>query len=271
MIKIICDSTADIPADIISKFGISIVPINVIFGTETYRDGIDITAEQFYKRLVESKIHPTTSAQSPGYFSELFTRLSKETKEILVILFSSKISATYESAIQAKALVGDFFILGFRVYASLFWFIGVAIVLGYLLAQTRTGNWIQASGGNAGAARARGVNVARTKTGLFVLTAMVSAFAGIISSIRTSAANPNSGTGYELEIIAMVVIGGTALTGGRGTVIGTVIGVLILRVMRNGIVMVGVPGLAYNIFIGAIILAMVGLHASLERRRRAEA
>jgi DegV family protein with EDD domain len=107
MIKIICDSTADIPADIISKFGISVVPINVIFGTETYRDGIDITAEQFYKRLVESKIHPTTSAQSPGYFSELFTRLSKETKEILVILFSSKISATYESAIQAKALVGD--------------------------------------------------------------------------------------------------------------------------------------------------------------------
>jgi simple sugar transport system permease protein len=171
----------------------------------------------------------------------------------------------------ANILVGELNFGKFHVYASLFWFIGVAIVLGYLLAQTRTGNWIQASGGNAGAARARGVNVARTKTGLFVLTAMVSAFAGIISSIRTSAANPNSGTGYELEIIAMVVIGGTALTGGRGTVIGTVIGVLILRVMRNGIVMVGVPGLAYNIFIGAIILAMVGLHASLERRRRAEA
>jgi simple sugar transport system permease protein len=170
----------------------------------------------------------------------------------------------------ANILVGELNFGKFHVYASLFWFIGVAIVLGYLLTQTRRGNWIQASGGNASAARARGVNVARTKTGLFVLTAMVSAFAGIISSIRTSAANPNSGTGYELEIIAMVVIGGTALTGGRGTVIGTLIGVLILRVMRNGIVMVGVPGLAYNIFIGAIILAMVGLHASLERRRRAE-
>ena len=171
----------------------------------------------------------------------------------------------------ADILVGELNFGKFHVYASLFWFVGLAIVLGYVLTRTRTGNWIQASGGNASAARARGVNVARTKTGLFVLTAMVSAFAGIISSIRTSAANPNSGTGYELEIIAMVVIGGTALTGGRGTVIGTVIGVLILRVMRNGIVMVGVPGLAYNIFIGAIILAMVGLHATLERRRRAEA
>jgi simple sugar transport system permease protein len=70
-------------------------------------------------------------------------------------------------------------------------------------------------------------------------------------------------------VIAMVVIGGTALTGGRGTIIGTVLGVLILRVMRNGIVFVGVPGLAYNIFIGAIILGMMALHSGLERRHNA--
>jgi len=175
-----------------------------------------------------------------------------------------------EGSRLASILVGEIDFGQFHVYASLFWFIGLAIVLGYLLTQTKTGNWIQASGGNARAARARGVNVARTKTGLFMLTAMASAFAGIISSIRTTSANPNSGTGYELEIIAMVVIGGTALRGGRGTIIGTVLGVLILRLMRNGIVMVGVPGLAYNIFIGAIILVMVGLHASLERRDKAE-
>ncbi len=170
----------------------------------------------------------------------------------------------------ANFLVGEIHLGKLHVYASLFWFVGLAIVLGFVLTMTKMGNWIQASGGNASAARARGVNVGRTKTGLFVLTSMTSALAGIISSIRTTSANPNSGTGYELEIIAMVVIGGTALSGGRGTIIGTVIGVLILRLMRNGIVMVGVPGLAYNIFIGAIILAMVGLHATLERRRSAE-
>jgi DegV family protein with EDD domain len=107
MVKVVCDSTADIPADVVSRLGISVVPLNVIFGTETYRDGIDITAQQFYKRLVESKIHPTTSAQSPGYFSEMFTSLSKETDEILAIVLSSKLSATYESAVQAKALVGN--------------------------------------------------------------------------------------------------------------------------------------------------------------------
>lgn len=168
----------------------------------------------------------------------------------------------------AELLVGDIFIGPFRLYMSLFWFVLVAFVLGYVLTQTKAGNWIQASGGNAAAARARGVNVNKTKIALFMLSSMMAAFAGIISSIRTSAANPNSGTGYELEVIAMVVIGGTALTGGRGTIIGTVLGVLILRVMRNGIVLIGVPGLAYNIFIGAIILGMMALHSWLERRHQ---
>ena len=169
----------------------------------------------------------------------------------------------------ADVLVGEFYVGSFRVYASIFWFVAAAVILGYVLTQSKFGNWILATGGNAIAARARGVNVNAVKVVLFVLTAVMSAFAGIISSIRTSAANPNSGTGYELEVIAMVVIGGTALTGGRGTIVGTVLGILILRVMRNGIVLIGVPGLAYNIFIGAIILGMMALHSWLERRHQA--
>jgi simple sugar transport system permease protein len=169
----------------------------------------------------------------------------------------------------AQLLVGDFTVFGFRLYMSLFWFIAAALILHYVLTQTQAGNWILASGGNPGAARARGVHVRRTKVMLFMLSSMMAALAGVISSIRTSAANPNSGTGYELEVIAMVVIGGTALGGGRGTIIGTVLGIFILRVMRNGIVLIGVPGLAYNIFIGAIILGMMALHSGLERRHRA--
>jgi simple sugar transport system permease protein len=168
----------------------------------------------------------------------------------------------------ASFLAGEFFIGPFRVYISLFWFIAAVLILGYVLSQTKFGNWIQASGGNPGAARARGVNVNATKVALFMLCAGLSALAGVISSIRTSAANPNSGTSYELEVIAMVVIGGTALSGGRGTIIGTVLGVFILRCMRNGIVLIGVPGLAYNIFIGAIILGMMALHYGLERRHQ---
>jgi simple sugar transport system permease protein len=168
-----------------------------------------------------------------------------------------------------KIIVGDFPVGDLRIYASLLWFILFAVILGYVLTESKAGNWIQAAGGNPEAARARGVRVTHTKMALFILTAVISAYAGITSSIRVSAANPNSGTQYELEVIAMVVIGGTALSGGRGTIIGTVIGVLILRMMRNGIVLIGVPGLAYNIFIGAIILGMMALHSWLERRHHA--
>jgi simple sugar transport system permease protein len=167
----------------------------------------------------------------------------------------------------AQIIAGEFSIGALRIQATVLWFVLFAVILGYVLAQTRIGNWIQAAGGNPVAAQARGVRVVRTKTMLFVLTSVLSAFAGIASSIRVQTANPNSGTGYELEVIAMVVIGGTALTGGRGTIIGTVLGVLILRSMRNGIVMVGVPGLAYNIFIGAIILGMMALQFSFRQGR----
>lgn len=169
----------------------------------------------------------------------------------------------------ATILVGEFHIGDLKIYASIIWFVLFAIILGYVLTQSRIGNWIQASGGNPVSAQARGVRVTRTKVALFILTSVMAAYAGITSSVRVSAANPNSGTGYELEVIAMVVIGGTALNGGRGTIIGTVLGVLILRMMRNGIVLIGVPGLAYNIFVGAIILGMMALHSGLERRHRA--
>lgn len=165
-----------------------------------------------------------------------------------------------------ELIVGDFTIGEVRIFASAIWFFIFAVVFGYILTQSKVGNWIQAAGGNASAAVARGVNIGRTKIALFVLTSVMSAYAGVTSSIRVASANPNSGTGYELEIIAMVVIGGTALTGGRGTIIGTVLGVFILRLMRNGINFTSVPALAYNIFIGAIILIMMAIHSSLERR-----
>jgi simple sugar transport system permease protein len=174
-----------------------------------------------------------------------------------------------------EAIVGDFFVptpFGeLRVFMSVFWFALFAVVLGYILMVSRYGNWIQAAGGNPMAAVARGVRVSAVKVSLFVLTAAMAAWAGITSSIRVSTANPNSGDGYELEVIAMVVIGGTILTGGRGTIIGTIIGVLLLRVIRNGIVMVGVPGLAYNIFIGGIILGMMALHSFMAQRQRSMA
>lgn len=178
-----------------------------------------------------------------------------------------------EGAILAEILVSDHTFAtpwgDVRFYTSLLWFILLAAVLAYVLMASKYGNWIQAAGGNRMAATARGVRVARTKISLFILTAVVAAYSGVTSSIRVSSANPNSGTSYELEVIAMTVIGGTVLSGGKGTIIGTVIGVLLLRVMRNGIVMAGAPALAYKIFIGGIILGMMALHSYMQRRQKA--
>jgi simple sugar transport system permease protein len=162
-------------------------------------------------------------------------------------------------------LAGSFNIGAFRFYTSLWWFIGLSLLAVYVLRYAKLGNWISAIGSNRNAAVARGVPADTVKIWLFILTSVLAGLAGMISAFRISAASPVAGTGYELEVIAMVVVGGTALTGGRGTILGTIVGALMLRAIRNGIVLVGVPGLAYNIFVGVIILAMLILHALLQK------
>ena len=153
-----------------------------------------------------------------------------------------------------------------KIHASLFWFVAFIFLMWFILKKTKFGNWIMATGGNKLAAQARGINTDTVKIVLFMITSFLAGFAGIIDSIRISSAYPISGTGYELEIIAMTVVGGTSLFGGSGTIIGTVIGVTLLRSIRNGIVVVGVPGLAYNIFVGMIILIMMAVHALIEKK-----
>ena len=164
-------------------------------------------------------------------------------------------------------LSSSFYIGPFRIYASLWWFIGLTLLAIYVLDFSKAGNWITAIGSNRNAAAARGVPVNAVKIWLFVVTSVAAGFAGLISALRISSASPVAGTGYELEVIAMVVVGGTALTGGRGTILGTLVGIFMLRAIRNGIVLIGVPGLAFNIFVGAIILGMLVLHAFLQRGR----
>ena len=163
-------------------------------------------------------------------------------------------------------LAGSFAVGTFRFYTSLWWYVALTLLAIYVLNYAKLGNWISAIGSNRSAAVARGVPADRVKIALFVLTSVLAGLAGMISAFRISAASPVAGTDYELEVIAMVVVGGTSLTGGRGTILGTLFGALLLRAIRNGIVLIGVPGLAFNIFVGAIILAMLVLHALMQKR-----
>ncbi len=104
-VKIVTDSVTDIPAKVAAKLGITVIPILVRFGEETYRDGIDITTDQFFQKLINSKIMPTTSVPSMDLFARTYAKLAEETDEILAIMLSSKLSGIYNAALQSAELL----------------------------------------------------------------------------------------------------------------------------------------------------------------------
>ena len=106
-VKIVTDSTADLPSQVAQQLGITVVPVYVRFGGKVYRDGVDINQDEFYQKLVESPIHPTTSQPSPADFASVYSRLSRETDEIVSIQVTSKLSGTYNSALQGRELAGS--------------------------------------------------------------------------------------------------------------------------------------------------------------------
>ena len=99
-VKIITDSTSDLPPELAKELGITVIPLYVHFGTDAYRDGIDLTTDDFYQRLTTDKTHPTTSVPPPAAYAEAYDKLAKETDEIMVLTISRKLSATYDSAKQ---------------------------------------------------------------------------------------------------------------------------------------------------------------------------
>ena len=102
MVKVVTDSTSDLPPEIAQELGITIVPAYVHFGSQSYRDGVDITPEQIYERMSTGSVHPTTSSPAPGDFTDVYNRLSKETDEIVCLTVTSKQSAIYEAAMTGK-------------------------------------------------------------------------------------------------------------------------------------------------------------------------
>lgn len=107
MVRIVTDSTADIPAEMAQNLGIVVVPSYVVFGTETYRDGVELTKEQFYAKLAGSRIVPTTAAPPPSAYEEVYRQLSAETNEIVSIHLAANLSGLYSAAaVAAKNVSG---------------------------------------------------------------------------------------------------------------------------------------------------------------------
>ncbi|MFE0554358.1 ABC transporter permease [Paenibacillus sp. NPDC058910] len=144
----------------------------------------------------------------------------------------------------------------------------IAAVVGYLiLSKTIIGRYNFALGSNEEATRLSGVHVGFWKIVIYTLTGAFTGLAGVMMASRLNSANPALGAGYELEAIAAVVIGGTSLSGGKGTIIGTVIGALIMSVLTNGLRILSVPQEWQTVVVGFVIILAV--YADILRRRKA--
>lgn len=149
----------------------------------------------------------------------------------------------------------------------------VYLVAWFVLERTRYGRHVYAVGGNPEAARLAGVNVKRILTSVYAISGACAGLAGVIFAARVVSAQPTAGTSYELDAIAAVVLGGTSLAGGRGRIIGTLIGAVILGVLSTGLILMNVPFFTQLLIKGIVIILAVSIDSlkqrPLRRRRKA--
>ena len=153
------------------------------------------------------------------------------------------------------------------------WFLGVplpaifalvAVAAGFVaLTQARYGRYVTAIGANAEAARRAGIDTRRVTLSVYLLTGIAAAVAGIVIAARLGSGSSNAAVGFELEVIAAVVLGGTNLFGGRGTILGTVLGALTIAVIGNGLILAHISPFFTQIVTGVIILAAIWLNTRL--------
>jgi ribose transport system permease protein len=142
-----------------------------------------------------------------------------------------------------------------------------AIVAGVLLNSTVLGRYTYSIGSNEEATALSGIDVRRWKIVIYTVAGLFTGLAGVMISARLGSAQPATGMGYELQAIAAVVIGGTSLTGGKGSIVGTVIGALIISVLNNGLQIMSIPQEWQNVILGIVILLAV--YADMARKRAA--
>jgi ribose transport system permease protein len=156
---------------------------------------------------------------------------------------------------------------GMRFPLGVLLFIILGVVSAVVLAKTIIGRYAYSIGSNEAATALSGVNVVKWKLTIYTMAGLFVGFAGVLAASRLSSAQPVGGMGLELEAIAAVVIGGTSLQGGRGSIVGTVIGTLIVAVLTNGLRVTAVPQEWQSVVVGCVIL--VAVYVDMLRRKGA--
>ena len=143
----------------------------------------------------------------------------------------------------------------------------VAVISHYILAHTRFGHHTLALGDNEAAAKATGIDINRQRMLLYMLSGLMAGIAGLIFTARVNTGDPTAGLNYELLAITAAIIGGTNLFGGRGSILGTMIGALIMGVLQNGLNLLAVQAYYQQMAIGAVLIAAVWLDQVRDRKR----
>jgi len=180
------------------------------------------------------------------------------------------VTYTLTGGYPVGGLPQDFFIygsgqLGFIPYPVLY-MIAIFLIGAFVMSSTTFGRSIYALGGNEDAARLSGINVERVKIGVFVVSAVVSGISGLVLSSRLMAGSPEIGIGWELDIVAAVIIGGTNIVGGEGKLSGTLLGVLFIGVLSNGMILLDITPYMQQVVRGLVILGAVILNSLQEKR-----
>ena len=144
-----------------------------------------------------------------------------------------------------------------------------AVISGFVLRRTTTGLHVYAMGSNRRAAELAGLHVDRIRVGVLTFNGFASALGALLGVAQAQTSDPNLGTGYELDVIAAVIIGGAKLTGGSGTVLSSVLGLLLIKLIQNGLVIAGVSIYLLVVVSGLVVIAAVAIDRFFTRRREA--
>ena len=205
-----------------------------------------------------------------GAFNGLFTILFNVPSFVTTLgtyyaLLGIVLIVSNDEQVSMVGITGRFGqIFGMSNWAEMFWALGIVVVLHVLLKAARFGWHVTATGGNKLGASEAGIPASRVKIWCFVIVALGAGFIGILDSIRVESLDPASpGTSMMFSAVSAAVIGGTALTGGRGTIIGAFLGACVLGVLNDGFELIGVSANTFTLMLGLVILAAMALNSRL--------
>ncbi len=204
----------------------------------------------------------TTKIGIPSFITTLGTMMAFRG----VILLAS---AGFPEAYDRQRPISRLFTADFSGFPVQFlWFVAAAVVIWVILEYHRFGNWTYVTGGNRTASVSMGIPVDSVKIANFMIVGGLAALAGAIQVFRMGSAYSNAGQGLELSAIAATVIGGTMLSGGAGTVVGTVMGTILLFSVENILILSRAPAFWFRFFVGVIVIVAVTAHILIQGRKR---